>query len=133
MNQPAERDRRIEELEERLSRLSEASLRINDSLDFDTVLQDVADSARALTPSRYGAINVFKEAGQTADFFVYGLTREERRAKADLETLIDKSPVSVTVFDAVKATSPSPSTRRPGRSLTAWGSRTSRRRTCWKW
>ncbi|MDE2670174.1 MAG: hypothetical protein OXI51_11020 [Chloroflexota bacterium] len=37
MSQPDERDRRIQELEERLSRLSEASLRINESLDFETV------------------------------------------------------------------------------------------------
>ena len=34
--------RQIEALRERLSRLSEASLRINESLDFDTVLQQVA-------------------------------------------------------------------------------------------
>ena len=39
--------RQIEALRERLSRLSEASLRINESLDFDTVLQEVLDSARA--------------------------------------------------------------------------------------
>ena len=36
----------IEELRERLSRLAQASLRINESLDFDTVLQGVLDSAR---------------------------------------------------------------------------------------
>ena len=35
-------------LRDRLTRLSEASLRINESLDFDTVLQGVLDSARAL-------------------------------------------------------------------------------------
>ena len=34
-----QRDREIEALRERLSRLSEASLRINESLDFDQVLQ----------------------------------------------------------------------------------------------
>ena len=41
-------------LRERLSRLSQASLRINESLDFDTVLQEVVDSARTLTGARYG-------------------------------------------------------------------------------
>ena len=46
MDRPDEQDRRIRELEERLSRLSEASLRINESLDFETVLQNVLDSAR---------------------------------------------------------------------------------------
>ena len=34
---------------DRLSRLSQASLRINESLDFDTALQGVLDSARSLT------------------------------------------------------------------------------------
>ena len=48
---------------DRLTRLSQASLRINESLDFDTVLQDVVDSARALTASRYGAITVLGESG----------------------------------------------------------------------
>ena len=41
--------RENEALRERLSRLSEASLRINESLDFQAVLQEVLDSARALT------------------------------------------------------------------------------------
>ena len=77
MNRPDDRDRRIRELEERLSHLSEAGLRINESLDFDTVLQEVVDSARALTASRYGAITVLGEAGQTPDFIVSGVTREE--------------------------------------------------------
>ena len=36
-------------LRERLSKLSDAILRINESLDFDTVLQEVMDSARTLT------------------------------------------------------------------------------------
>ena len=39
MERPDERDRRIQELEERLSRLSSASLRITEGLDFNTVLQ----------------------------------------------------------------------------------------------
>ena len=50
-------------------------LRINESLDFDTVLQDVVDSARSLTDSRYGAITVWGEAGHKPDFIVSGLTR----------------------------------------------------------
>ncbi len=76
--------RRIHELEERLSRLSGASLRINESLDFGTVLQEVVDSARTLTASRYGAITVFGEGGQTPDFIVSGLTREEHRGLWDM-------------------------------------------------
>ena len=84
MEQRDERDRRIRELEERLSRLSEASLRINESLDFDTVLQEVADSARALTASRYAAITVLDEAGRLSDFIVSGLTREEHQGLWDM-------------------------------------------------
>ena len=57
--------------------MSEAILRINESLDFDTVLQGVVDSARTLTGSRYGAITVLGEPGQQPDFIVSGLTREE--------------------------------------------------------
>ena len=79
MQQPHDRDQEIQTLRERLSRLSEASLRINESLDFDTVLQDVVDSARDLTGSRYGAITVLGEAGQAPDFIVSGLSREEHQ------------------------------------------------------
>ena len=71
-------------LRDRLARLSEASRRINESLDFDTVLQDVVDSARSLTGSRYGAITVPGEAGQRPDFIVSGLTREEHQGLWDI-------------------------------------------------
>ena len=84
MNQPDERDRRIRELEGRLSRLSEASLRINESLDFDTVLQEVVDSARALTSSRYGAITIPGEVFQRPTFIASGLTREEHQGFWDM-------------------------------------------------
>ena len=46
---PDQRERDHEALQERLTRLSEASLRINESLDFDQVLQGVLDAARSLT------------------------------------------------------------------------------------
>ena len=84
MDRPDELHRRIQELEERLSRLSGASLRINESLDFDTVLQEVVDGARALTASRYGAITVLGEGGQTPDFIVSGLTGEEHQGLWDM-------------------------------------------------
>ena len=84
MDRPDELHRRIQELEERLSRLSGASLRINESLDFDTVLQEVVDGARALTASRYGAITVLGDAGQTPDFIVSGLTGEEHQGLWDM-------------------------------------------------
>ena len=71
-------------LRERLSRLTGASLRTNESLDIDTVLQEVVDSARALTSSRYGAITVFGDCGHPSDFIVSGLTREEHRGLWDM-------------------------------------------------
>ncbi len=84
LNRPDDRDREIAELRERLARLSEAGLRINESLDFDTVLQEVVDSARALTASRYGAITVWGEGGQQPDFIVSGVTREEYQGLWDM-------------------------------------------------
>ena len=84
MQNPDERDQEIAELKERLSRLSEASLRINESLDFDTVLQEVVDGARALTASRYGAITVFSEVRRAPDFTVSGMSREEHQGLWDM-------------------------------------------------
>ena len=51
--------RENEALRDRLSRLSEASLRISRSLDLDTVLQGVIDGACSLTKARYGALVAF--------------------------------------------------------------------------
>ena len=74
----------IEALRNRLSKLSEASLRITEELDLDTVLQGVVDGARALTSSRYGAITVPGEAGETPVFIVSGMTREEHQGFWDM-------------------------------------------------
>ena len=76
--------REIAELRDRLSRLSQASLRINESLDFDTVLQGVLDSACSLTGARYGVITLLDESGQVQDFVTCGLTSEEHRRFTDL-------------------------------------------------
>ena len=77
MNRPDERDLEIARLRERLSRLSEASLRINESLDFDVVLQGVLDSARSLTGARYGIIALQDESGGVGDSLSSGMTVEE--------------------------------------------------------
>ena len=71
-------------LRQRLSRLGEASLRINESLDFETVLQGVLDSARSLTGARYGVITLLDDAGRIQDFLYSGLTPEESRQFAEL-------------------------------------------------
>ena len=74
-----EQRRRVEALEERVSRLSAAVLRISDSLDLDTVLQEVVDSARALTGARYGIITTVDEAGSPEDVVMSGFTPEEQQ------------------------------------------------------
>ena len=69
--------REIQALRERQSRLSEASLRINESLDFNTVLQGVVDSACALTGALRGGMTVLDESGKYEDFLHHGFTQEE--------------------------------------------------------
>ena len=71
--------RENEALRERVSQLSAAILRINASLDMDTVLQEAVDSARALTGARYGMIVTVDESGETQDFVSSGFTDEEHR------------------------------------------------------
>ena len=80
--------REIEALRERLSRLSEASIRINESLEFDTVLQGVLDSACALTEARYGVLAPFDEAGdaQLEHAFAFGMTHADAAALRDVLT-----------------------------------------------
>ena len=73
-----------EALRERLSRLSKASLRINESLDFDDVLQSVLDSARSLAGARYGILTLLDETGQADDFLSSGLTPQDAQALWDL-------------------------------------------------
>ena len=64
---------------DRLTRLSEASLRISESLDMDTVLQVVVDEARLLTGARRGGITAVDDSGQFQDFISSGLTEEDHR------------------------------------------------------
>ncbi len=83
MRDAGELERENEALRARLSRLSEASLRINESLDFETVLQRVLDSACSLTGARYGVITLLDESGRIQDFVYSGLTPEESRRFAE--------------------------------------------------
>ena len=74
---PDWRDREIAALRERLSRLSQASLRINESLDFDAVLQGALDSARSLTSARYGVMILPDGGGGVQEFLTSGMTSGE--------------------------------------------------------
>ncbi|MDE2718228.1 MAG: response regulator [Chloroflexota bacterium] len=64
-------------LRDRLARLSEASLRISEDLDFNSVLQGVLDSARSLTGARYGVITLQDDDGSAEDFLSSGMTADE--------------------------------------------------------
>ena len=71
------------ELRARIAQLSAASLRIGSTLDLDTVLGEIAASARALTGARYAAIATIDEAGTPQDFVTSGFTEDEHRAMAE--------------------------------------------------
>ncbi len=74
-----ELEREVEVLGARISALSAAVLRLGSSLDLATVLQEAADSARALTGTRYCLIVTVDEAGGAREFVTSGLTPEEHR------------------------------------------------------
>ena len=71
--------REMRALQDRLTRLSEASLRINEDLDYRSVLHEVTDSARILTDAKYGATTVLDQANRLEEFVSSGLTPEEHR------------------------------------------------------
>ena len=73
----SELQREIEALRKRVSRLSAAVLRTSASLDLDTVLKEVVDSARALTGARYGVIATVDGAGDIEEFVTSGFAPAE--------------------------------------------------------
>ena len=83
MNGPDELRQEIAALRERTARLNAAILRISASLDLDTVLREVVDSARALTGARYGMIATVDQAGAIQEFIAPGLSADERRHMAE--------------------------------------------------
>ncbi len=71
--------RENEALRQRIATLNAAILRINASLDLDTVLDDVVESARAFTGARWGIIVAVEEAGAPLASVFTGFTPEEQR------------------------------------------------------
>ena len=69
-------------LPERASGLVAVLLRISSSLDLDTVLQEVVDSARTLTGARYGIITTVDDSGHVREFVTSGFTQEEKAQMA---------------------------------------------------
>lgn len=63
----------VEALRDRLSRLSEASLRLNESPDPKTVLREVLETASALTGARCAGITIFDVSGALENIVTRGL------------------------------------------------------------
>ncbi len=64
-------------LRERLSRLNEASLRVNESLDLGVALREMIESALALTGARIGGITTLDDDGRMQEFVGSGFTDDE--------------------------------------------------------
>ena len=79
MSTTSDQRHEIEALRERLSALSAASLRISASLDLDTVLHEIAETARALTGARYAVITTIDDSGRLEDAVIDGFTPEQAR------------------------------------------------------
>ena len=80
---------------DRLSRLSEASLRINETLEFENVLQEVVESARTLTGARYGMMATLNQSGGSEHFFSSGTTAEEHRQ-------LEETPGGIQFFEHIR-------------------------------
>ena len=68
----------VDDLKNRLARLSEASISVSENLDTEAVLQEVVNSAGRLTNARYGALLTFNVTGETREFYTYGISQEQR-------------------------------------------------------
>ena len=79
-------------LRQRLTKLSDASVRINESLEFNVVLQEVIDNARYLTNARYGVISAIDSAGGLDALLTSGTTEEEHLTLIEL-------PGGMRIFD----------------------------------
>ena len=82
-------------LGERAATLHAAMLRINATLDVDTVLKEVVENARGLAGARYGVIATVDGAGVPLDFVFSGFSSEERRD-------LDAWPDSARLFEHLR-------------------------------
>ena len=83
LTSPDELKREIEKLRTRISGLNSAILRISASLDVSTVLQEIVESARALTQARRGLIVTIDDSGQVQDYVLSGFTPDEQERLTD--------------------------------------------------
>ena len=73
----------IDALRQRFSALCGAFQRVNASLDLGTVLQEIVETARTLTGSRYALITTVDDSGRPRDLVTAGFTPEERQQLLD--------------------------------------------------
>ena len=76
-------------LRQRLSRLSEAGLRITEDLELETVLREVLESARALTGAEKGGVITLDDSGQVGDFYSSGISDEAHQLFTELPHGLD--------------------------------------------
>ena len=81
---------------DRLSRLSQASLRINESLDVDTALRAVLESACSLTVAPYAVITTLDESGRVEDYVAQGLD-------SDIVDRLWEAPEGIRLFEYLNA------------------------------
>ncbi|MDE2874339.1 MAG: ATP-binding protein [Gemmatimonadota bacterium] len=77
MSEIDELGREIARLQERMSRLSAAILRISENLDLESVLREVVENARVLTGAANAVITIGERLEQAQDFISSGLTPAE--------------------------------------------------------
>ncbi len=83
VSDPADVHPEVAPLRDRMSRLSAAIRRVSASLDVDTVLSEVVESARALTGASYGVITTIDTTGQSQDFVTSGITAKQHQELVD--------------------------------------------------
>ncbi|MCY4587487.1 MAG: ATP-binding protein, partial [Bryobacterales bacterium] len=82
LKSPDELRREEEPPRDRISRLCASMLKISTSLDINTVLHEVIDSARILTGAGCGVITIFDDSGKVQEFVSSGFTTEEHMEMA---------------------------------------------------
>ena len=92
MNPSRDLERDNVRLRERMSRMGKAFLRINETLDFKSVLQGVLDSARSLTYAKYGMMTLLEDGGRVQNCLSSGMTPNQTRR-------IWRNPENELLFD----------------------------------
>ena len=84
MRGQVEIERENRELRNRLTRMYEASLRINESLELGEVLQGVLDRAVSLTGASYALITTLDQSGKIEDCRISGMDSDESQRLLDM-------------------------------------------------